>query len=374
MHKDDNNLYNLVKRGMKTTDRTRKGFESYIADFSCYDFRVEYEAFGVTRSMLNWMVNKLRRAIPLGAATHIRDTRPLNVGTILVILRGPKLLEELRKCKLILEAEKYIPLARFLSSVSFTLDGRIILSYLAPRDIINEMLARIDSWTQGRESLVEVGETIPVHNCIGKIGLEYTDEIAKYFDSIRNYRLFRLSRMPILDYVLMSVLDVKPLISLTEIRNIMHAIYARIEKSFDSVSELLRHKYVLRHYRRLSEAKIVGRVKFSRSLWDKSKNVVVVFVSASSSCARKLYAILASILASSRMIITGRRVYAGMAIPTDLLPRISNMLAGCDLESHVVIGGKVSPFPFEMFDPRRNEWRMEPVDVLEYLKRSRVLG
>ena len=87
-----------------------------------------------------------------------------------------------------------------------------------------------------------------------------------------------------------------------------------------------------------------------------------------------MYAILASILASSRMIITGRRVYAGMAIPTDLLPRISNMLAGCDLESHVVIGGKVSPFPFEMFDPRRNEWRMEPVDVLEYLKRSRVLG
>ncbi|WP_048061487.1 hypothetical protein [Hyperthermus butylicus] len=335
---------------------------------SCYDYRLEAEKFGVVKQTIHPMVASARKKYK--PVYHIKDLRPLGFATILATMRDRELWRKLANTNSVEYIENHVVLGRYVSSIVLTVDGHIIVTYNVPKILLDDAVSVVEKWYTDRQGEVVVGETMPVRNCAGVVGQLALPSLEQHYHVARMFEEYR-SRMPFMDYILLSILDHDPLLPLSDVRNLVHAIEARIEKEIGE--GLLRYRYVLRHYRSLSEKGVLGRARIPKIIEEPKTAISII---AEEKCAPKLYAYAAAYLASSRMFISKSTLVVGLYVPQTVVNRLAEEAYDCIIEAYVPVKGFLAPFPFEMYDPIRDEWSLEPVsqDIVNLLRKFRLLA
>jgi hypothetical protein len=180
-------------------------------------------------------------------------------------------------------------------------------------------------------------------------------------------RVEKVSRPHILDFIITALLDSQPLLTLNRMKNV--SLLAGGEES-PGCDASIRYKYLLKHYRMLSSMGAVGRVKLSKLYWE---HAIPLLVRAEASAAPRVYAVAASVMASSRIVVGEEHVYATLSLPAEYALQAVRLLPA-DTTVVMLRGGLRMPFPYEYFNPRTGRWEMEQVNVVEELRRHRLLS
>ncbi len=332
--------------------------ERYVSLFSCYDFRVDAGRFGVTKQALQRIVTRVSQ-LPPSLYTHIRDVRVFGFRT--VVAEFPKRtlkVDGVNPAQLI----SRLPYSQFVSSIALPASDRVYVAYSVPGELVDDVC---NATLEAGASSVDVGVSIPVRNCRASLRLD-ADTVKAFEEEFE-----RVIRPPpgvkphILDFIIVSLLDRQPLLTL----NKMKSVSAIAGNDDGEADETIRYKYLLRHYRTLSSLGAVGRVRLSRLYWGAT---VPLMLRGERELAPRLYAIAASLLATSRMFVGEKYVYVSMAIPAEHLSGVMELLP-VSTEVVVLRGGVRMPFPYEYFNPRSGRWQTEKVNVVEELRRHRLI-
>ncbi|MET1101900.1 MAG: hypothetical protein ABWW69_05435, partial [Pyrodictiaceae archaeon] len=292
----------------------------------------------------------------------LRDSRPLGLKGILVELKKEVAKDLFNKTR-IGGLEGVVPLPRLLAYAKMTIDGKVFGVYRAPEQIERRIIDVLSSSAKVKD-ILGVGYTLPV-----RFFPELDDKsIAELFEyGVSHPPQFR-SRMPLLDMMIYSFLDYNPLAKVTEMLRLELLDKARLELG---IRARLTRRYIFRHYRALSDKGLVGRVSLSgmfhiNSLWG--------FVVVERACASDLYVWASRNLATTNIFVSDDYVAATIALPREGLAGLARIGSKCGLGVHVIARGIWTPFPWELYDPRREKWDIEPVSNLpEVLRKYRIL-
>ncbi len=364
----------------------------YLALFSCHDFRTEPGVFAPTRQALHRFLLDLREKFPGGSvAVHISDKRALGVGVAVAALEEPGLGRRLLEIwdQLVsgdiegggLELlGRFFPLPGYLSSLTVTLEGRVYVVYNLPErgEVRDKILASIEGLVSKYGGWWSKGFTVPVRNCTEGLGFEEwrVEQYIKTFRKLLKGPSYRSKGSILLDLVIVAALDWNPWLTLQELESLVHLFEARLlgHSRFLGVEPpeglRLRRRRLSRHYRSLSEAGIVGRVRLRGLLGP----VVTSVFHAPSECGERLYALAAGCLGTSSVAVLEEGVVMALGLPESFRVEALRALEGCrGVAARSSVAGLVAPFPFEYYDPFDDVWVEEPVDVVKALYRFELL-
>ena len=350
---------------------TLTNLTDFITWLTCHDFRKE-EAPGISRVAVYKNIKRLEKKF---FAHHIRDLRIFELVLLVAKITDKNIVRKVMDYILTKKARKgldFLPANSFISSVIILMSGRAIVSYYIPADFIQDILTEILYGDIYKEA--KIGKPIPVFNC------------CKYGDLDCNKRNYynvlnppQIERSHLLDFVIMSVLDNNPFSRLRDIASISNILESRFiddimlsigdKKSF--LSRKLRYRFILKRYQVLSAHKVVGRVMLPINRYF---DHVSFFLQLPRVCAPVVYGILASYLSSPRMILTEKEVIASGLIPKKALEVVMDELNECrDVNLDIPTIGWVYPLPFEYYDPFKEEWVPEPVDVYRVFRKMGLI-
>ena len=69
-------------------------------------------------------------------------------------------------------------------------------------------------------------------------------------------------------------------------------------------------------------------------------------------------------------------VVAGLKVPFAAIRQLAEEAHECIIEANMPVKGFLAPFPFEMYDPIRNEWSLKPVsrNIVNLLRKFQLLA
>ncbi len=348
---------------------TLKNLTDFIAWLTCHDFRKE--APGISRVAVYKNIKRLEKKF---FAYHIRDVRIFELVLLVAKVTNKDIIKRIMEYIVTGKAKRgfdFLPAEKFIASVSVLMSGRAIVSYYIPANFIEKILSEVLYGNVYQEA--RIGSSLPVFNCCSYGDLECNKKMYNRVISPP-----RIERSHLLDFVIMSVLDNNPYSRLKEITSISKILESRLLDYSESGEgkELvrlrrLRYRFILKRYHILSSNQLVGRVMIPVNRYFSYTNV---FFQLPRICASAIYGILSAFLASPRMIVTEREVIASGTLPVNKLDEVMMELNDCpEVLLDVPIAGWVFPLPFEYYDPFREEWVEEPVDVYKVFRKMGLL-
>jgi len=348
---------------------TLTNLTDFITWLTCHDFRKE--APDISRVAVYKNINRLEKKFP---AHHIRDLRIFELVLLVAKIYNKDIVRKIHEYIATGQARKgfdFLPAKEFISSVSVLMSGKAVVSYYIPADFIEKILTEILYGHIYKEA--KIGKSLPVFNC------------CKYGDIECNKKGYynvldppQIERSHLLDFVIMSVLDNNPYSRLRDITSLSRIIESRFIESLESsddfmflLNKRLRYRFILKRYHLLSRNRVVGRMQIPLNAYFEH---VSVYLQLPRVCASKIYGILAAYLASPRIVLTEQEVIAGAQLPTSVLKKIADELNECrEVNLDVPIDGWLYPLPFEYYDPFKEEWVPEPVDVYKVFRKMGLL-
>ncbi|BEP18033.1 hypothetical protein PYJP_13850 [Pyrofollis japonicus] len=290
---------------------------------------------------------------------HLSFLEPLGVGHVYAVLNDREKWRYYRdryagRQKLLIREMRDIPLVRYVHRFYIFGDGTIGALYYAPKEVRDEIVARLDSFYDE----VYDARVYPVLNCLGKLYPEASEGDAwrlgkAMLEKLNTAPPYR-SRNRFLDYLLISVMELEPLLTLRELRSLVYAARARIEKELGEELELSM-RYVKRHYVELSRRYVLGRLFVGRP------NVCSYPVLVVEKKYRELlYGLAAVTMGSTMLADTGDTVIASVGATSfaEQSEFIDIFLPGLEKITTTVSVTAV-PFPFEMYNPIEESWSLE---------------
>ena len=325
-------------------------YSTFTTLLSCNDWHLR--ELSLPKSTLYSYVERVRRSERI---LHLKYLKPLGIGLVFAIKRDP----EIARALLVHQGSRIkthhlkdigIPGDRFVHTITVLPKNRVLVTWHKPPGISIEY--------DGFDEVYE-GYMVPVQNCVGKTTPKPDPELIDVLGS-RLRQLLRIPelklRMPALGYVIISMMDTNPLLSLRDMRRIVYAARARDLGSEEDA--LLRVKYLLRYYRKLSHHNVVGRVY----VYGAEAGTRLV-VSVHSECSETLYGILAATRSASYVYISKEKAVAGVYLPCgsgmDEPLKLLHKLCP-ETEIHYRLRTFMWPFPYEMYDPITNKWVTNP--------------
>jgi len=358
------------------SDKTTNRKEELAVRLSCHDFRTETGAFGLTRQSLHETVRKLPEPI-----IHIRDEKLLGFKRIIVGAHSRALWRQLINATKI-EHIIGVPYPRLVSVLGFFLGNIIHIAYVVPEPLYKRVYRDVEEWLyelERREGIsIEYffgGESIPVRNCAGSLGFNSNviDSARSELNSLLKESPYR-SRMPFLDYIIVATLDLFPTLTLRQLGHLVYAARARLEKELDKWTlSFLRYKFVNRHYRALSRKKVVGRMWVPRIVLGECYERLGFI--AAGDCLEDVYVVAAATLGAANIVVSREYIMATIGVQPKYRSEVINRIRDCVLKTMVTYKARVFPLPFELYDPVRRVWSMEPVgyDLYGLLRRFRLV-
>ncbi|BEP17840.1 hypothetical protein PYJP_11920 [Pyrofollis japonicus] len=339
---------------------------------TCYDYRLDKEAFGVSRPTLHEVVKKLPEP-----ALHVRYVSPLGFRNIVIGIRDKELWRQLINVQKVREISG-LPYPRLVGTIVFFLGNLVHISYDVHESLIPIVLPAVEDWVKKfRDNVMYffVGDRLPVWNCTGELGFS-EENVSAAYDTLR--RVLNApphkSRMYLMDYIIISILDLEPKLSTRRLRELVYAVNARLEEEAGIESDaFLKYRFVYRHYYQLSRSGVAGRIWARKALMgDCFQRIGFV---ARGDCLDEVY-VAASVTASAANIIASDEyVIASLGVPSEFHTEVLRRIASCILYPLIGYRTKVTPLPFELYDPFRDKWTTEPVgfDIYGILRKYRLL-
>ncbi len=331
---------------------------------ACYDPRLSEERSrlaeqaGYSQKHVESVLRELRRGVRELWAQHIRDIRALGLASIVVSTR--RQLEDVRTVD---DLERVgLPWARYLYSYRRVLSdsGRRVYSYLAPIDMLDEMVDDIGGFFD--DAKIDIGFNVPVvFTCDNLDPVDVVDDEALE----RARRMLGTpppkERIGLLEVLLYARLDENPLATYRDMQNISTVLEERIGRA--PPLRLKFRKVVLAH-ERLSRKRLLGRVLVLRAVWG-DETPAPLYVSVRASCAAHLYALASSLWASPSIFVGKETAATVLVIPDSRVHVIEETLGDCITESGYITAGFGTVIPVEMYSPKRG-WTTEkqPIEKL----------
>ncbi len=335
---------------------------------SCYDFRLskrELEKSGIN-------VYRALKRIPQ-PALHIAWHSRLGFDQVYAILKVDANTWHSLRRTIMVKNLRGIPFSRLVKAIAFFAGRTLYVSWMVPNQLTGSVKEAVEDWIRNRSEIVMgVGKRIPVWNCSGKLGLEeeIVEKAAKEYQTIMRAKPHK-SRMPILDYIIVSVLDRFPLITISHLRKLLYAIQARIEERLPIESDELKGRYLYKYYKTLSRKKIIGRVwtyKLFHPVYDK------LFLVMEPDDPARIYGGIASTLSAASIMVSQNSILSALLATPHLLQSLLDKLSDSILYTFYPLEVTVFPAPYELYHPIEKRWMDRPVtDLFDILRKMRLL-
>ncbi len=342
--------------------------------FSCYDFREsrrELENHGITN------IYRLLPRIPQ-PALHIAWHTRLGFRQVYAIVRVDsetwRRLGRITSIRGLVSLPSPPPHPRYIKAIALFLGRILYVSWIVPERRVDQVHGEVVEWAEKNNAvLVGSGLRLPIWNCTGRLGLdsENIEENAKEYRLARNTRLHR-SRMPILDYIIVSVLDRFPLITASRLRKVLYAIQARIEEGGREIlGAEFKGRYLYRYYKSLSQERIVGRIWAYKLIHPVHERLVVAV---DPGVAETAYALVASTLSAATILESSQAVILSLLAHPQAMRQIMEYLGVDVLYTFYPLVTTVFPMPYELYHPLEGRWMNNIIPGLfEILARMRLI-
>ncbi|NOZ88302.1 MAG: hypothetical protein GXO15_00050 [Crenarchaeota archaeon] len=331
---------------------------------SCYDFRLG--ELPIPRSNVYYHLRRLRSS---SVAVHTKYLKPLDIDVMVGVRYDRRLAYKLLSIRPRTEELGALgfPEPDFLFGVSAHVDGHVIAVYYQPPGI-----RIVDE--RGFFDRFWLAHQYPVQNCLGRreASEEAAEALAGRLNTLQSVGRLSL-RMPALAYLILAVLDTKPLASLRDLSLIAEAAKAR---ELIETGLMIKLKYLQRYYRNLSRAFVAGRAVVYPREW---RNLVRVTIVAPKHCKKLVYGAASATLVTPHVFIpdigVDGDVVAHMALPPHELDAIIELFFRLCPDSTTMLRLRsiMFPFPYERFDPIRNRWDVtHHKEFLMAIQRMRV--
>ncbi len=329
---------------------------------TCYDYRL-----GEVPAPKSTVYYNIARFVRRGFALHLKWLKPLDIRMLVGFKRDKELARKLISVETDTDKlrELGVPSPRLLHGIIVHTGGRVYFVYYLPRGLWPEDTSFFEEWWEAWQ--------VPAMNCLGKRTTDVGDmeSLEANLKILLNEPKVRV-RSPGLVYLLLAVLDANPLVTLRALSKVAEAVEARGLGEYEAA---LNMKYLTKYYRKLSRAKVLGRVYVLEQPKESYKLTVV----APRSCARKLYGFVSATLTAPFLYVPaenrGHVMAALVLAPREAEEMLRLLYTVCpEAEVYPRLRGMASVFPYELFDPLENRWKPEPTEgFLRILERMRLL-
>jgi len=347
---------------------TLEKLTDFITWLSCHDFRKEKP--NISRVAVYKNISRLERIF---VSDHIKDIRVFDILTATGVITDKGIIRRIIEYIESGEAAnglRFLPHYKFISSVSITMSGKAIVSYYVPVDLIEYLVGGLE----GYYKKIRVGQTIPVWNCCRYGDIECNRKY--YYEATRPPEV---KSSHVLDFIILSVLDDNPFTRLKEITYLAKVLQGRFDdmvreqygENYGFLRGRIRYRFILKRYNILSANRIAGRIRIPIPRYIPHSTLSII---APRECGENVYGVLASYLATPRILATEEEIIAGGIIPADAYRIVSKELADCNnVQLDIPVDGWIYALPFEYYNPFEDKWVPEPVDVAYVLKKLGLL-
>ena len=336
---------------------------------ACTDFRLDMKGLSqLTGYQERYLENLLRRIRKTGREywpLHIRDLRPLRLGSLLLrssraIPGNPSSITDLEKLG--------VPVARYLHSYRVLMDNYAVYSYTVPdqlRDTIVSQVTRILEHT-----VYDTGYTVPIKPpCrLDRPRLEDVYKLLVSEGGEEHYAQLLEKKPEQIDYGLVELylyakLDLDPLSTITGLQDPSDVLK---EREVECQRRLrMRRQRIRDAYERLSSRGFIGRVLLMRLIW-MGEDPIPFYVEVERSCAPRLYGIASQLLLAPSIFVGEQVAAASMILPDRLTEPVRRLLSGCKVYNNVIASGFGTTVPLEMYVPGRG-WSTDPAPLPQIL-------